>query len=373
VKMRILFYQPYNQTVVYIESIQEKFAQDGHDTFFISHAEHGDTHENLEKFGCVTFSFPIKRAGFMDYYYSRIKYLSNFCKKNKIDIVYSHFQEANLIAVLAQYFCKSKFVITRHHSDCGYLDNNWKERWGDKIINKLSKVYIAPSSLVYNQIVNIEGTEESKVRLINYGYNFENFEKPNEVAVEEIKQKFSATLLIVCAARFILEKRHDQLLDSVQELLNAGITDFKLVLLGKGPLESNIKERIVREELAEWVYLEGFKRNVMDYYKAASLIVHFSQSEASNSAIKEAAINDTTVAVCAEVGDFSDYVVNNVNGFLINKEDPGKDFVDIITKILTTNIDLESLGGKLHSDVIERFHIDNVIDDYRQINQTLTS
>ena len=241
--MKILFYQPYNQAVPYIESVAECFANDGHTIYFLSHAAKGETHRNLEQFGCKTFSHELYRSSFLQYYKARVSNLAKFCRENTIDIVYSHFQEANLISVIAQYFCKATFVINRHHSDCAFIDDNWKERWGDKIINRLAKGYISTSPKVHHQIVDIEKTNPKKVRLINYGYNFDKLPKADSGKVAEIRRDYRAKLLLVKAARFIPEKRHIQLIEAMDSLINSG-HDIKLLLLGEGPLAETLKSHI---------------------------------------------------------------------------------------------------------------------------------
>jgi len=366
--MNILFYQPYNQAVPYIESVVEQFANMGHQTLFVSHDVKGETHKKLEMFGCKTYSLAVQRKIFILYYYYRVFKLVRFCKVNEIDVVYSHFQEANLISVFAQYFCKSVFIITRHHTDCAFVDNNWREKWGDKIINRLARIYIATSSKVYSQIIVQENTNPSKVRLINYGYNFDNLPKVEQKNVLKIREAYSAKILLIQAARYIPEKRHDLLIDAVYELVRSGY-NIKLLLLGKGPLEMMVKDLIQTKKLGERVFQLGFQLNVMDYFAAADLVVHFSLTEASNSAIKEAAFTDTPVAVCGNVGDFDDYIIHEKNGFILEKNDPISDFIQLIQKITNHDYNLERIGKQLHEDVVNRFDIKNVVHLYHELNQ----
>jgi len=365
--MNILFYQPYSQAVPYIESVVEQFGGDGHNLFFVSHSQPGQIHENLKRIGCKVYSLPIKRKSIFHYYWNRISGLVKFCNRHEIEVVYSHFQEANLIAVLAQYFCSATFVITRHHSDCAFIDNNWREKWGDRIINRLAKVYIAPSYKVLKQIVEIERAKPSKVKLINYGYNFDNLPVSNTQKIDEIKRTYPARILLIKAARFIPEKRHALVIESIKELVDLGY-DIKLLLLGNGPLQDEIKVLIRARRLEDRVFPLGFQQNIMDYFAAADLVVHFSVSEASNSAIKEAAITDTPVAVCRDVGDFDDYIVHEKNGFLLSKMNPESDFKSVISKTINQGYDLKQMGRQLHIDVVRRFDIKNVVEDYRTIN-----
>lgn len=368
--MRILIYQPYNQIVVYIESVAEQFVREGHQVFFVSHVEKGETHKKFEEMGCVAEALPVVRSSVFGYYFKRIVKLILFCKKKRIDVVYSHFQEANIISVFAQFFTRANFVINRHHTDCAFVDDNWKEKWGDKIINRLAKIYIATSPKVYKQIVEFEKINSKKVKLINYGYNFENFQKVNFNKVEEIKKAFSAKILLVQAARYIPEKRYSELVYSIKKIVELGY-DVKLLLLGKGPLEKEINSQIANCGLQEHVFNIGFRLNVMDYFAAANLVVHFSVSEASNSAIKEAALVGTSVAVCKGVGDFDEYIKNGINGILLNKEDPSEDLIANIKMIFEKKYDLSEMGKQLMIDVVNRFDIKNVINNYKELNKEI--
>jgi len=335
--------------------------------YLLSHDERGPTHENFEKIGCHTASIPIRSRVPIIHQMERIIHLIAYCKKNRIDIAYSHYQESNIISVLAQFFFRTKFVITRHHSDSAFLGNYWRQRCADKIINRLAKCYIAPSQKVYDQIVNIERTNPGKVKLIPYGYNFNNFRKVDPVTAMAIRESFPADLLLVKAARFITAKRHRNLIDAMRQIVGKG-HDVKLLLLGKGPLENDLKKYVRDSGLDKNIFFIGFKLNVMDYYSAADLVVHFSISEASNSAIKEAAITNTSVAVCADVGDFDDYILHGQNGFILGKQNPGPDFVSLVDAIVNKNFDLNAMGEALHRDVLRTFQVENVVGRYRDIN-----
>ncbi len=367
----ILFFIPYNQQVVYIESIAEQFRQNKDNIYLVTYDDWGPTHENFSKFQASITCLPrIKlRIPFL-YHLMRIFQLAMFCYRNKIDIVYSHYQEANLIAVLAQYFTKAKFIITRHHSDCATVDHNFKESVGDKIINRLSRIYIAPSRLVFDQIVSIEGTRPQKVTLINYGYNFENFGTVNLEVVSVLKRQFSSQLLLVMAARFIPEKRHELLIDVVARLVSEGL-DIKVLLLSKGPMFDEIADLIRRRNLEENIYLLGYKYNVLDYFAVADLVVHLSVSEASNSAIKEAALTETPVAVCENVGDFSDYIIHEKNGFLLDKESPAQELEALVRRLYNDKEQSKSIGKKLKQDVLNRFDIMNVMPAYHKLHENL--
>ena len=113
--------------------------------FLLTHTKKGDLHNELESNGIKTFTYTrVKKSPFV-YYFLHFIYLIWFCKINKIEFVFSHLQQANIVAVFAQYFCKSKFFICRHHSSTHGADQNFYQSLFDKIINKLAKNIVVPS------------------------------------------------------------------------------------------------------------------------------------------------------------------------------------------------------------------------------------
>lgn len=369
-KLNILFYQPYNQAVNYIESLLGEMISRGHKGYFLSHERYGDTHFNIEQLGGETFSQPVEIHIPGIYHLQRLWQLAYFCRKHNIDIVYSHYQEANLIAVATQYFTKAKFIITRHHSDCGHVDQNYREVIGDKVINKLAKVYIAPSNKVYDQIVNIEGACSKKVKRIDYGYNFGKFNLPNKNVVQQIRKQYPAKLLLVKAARLIPEKRHLVLFKVLKDLVVEGI-DVKVLVLGKGPNLEMLEHYVQENHIEKNVFFLGFKSNIQDYYVAADMVVHLSISEASNSAIKEAGLLGKAVAVCKDVGDFSDYIDPDRNGFLLSKDCPETELKNLLIKVYYKEFDTGKIGQRLKRTIVDRFSIEKVFAQYESIHQDI--
>jgi glycosyltransferase involved in cell wall biosynthesis len=68
--------------------------------------------------------------------------------------------------------------------------------------------------------------------------------------------------------------------------------------------------------------------------------------------------------VCNDVGDFDDYLVNNVNAFVINKDLPGSELEEILRKVYKQKELLGYLGNNLHKKVLETFSIEKVIHEY---------
>ena len=74
------------------------------------------------------------------------------------------------------------------------------------------------------------------------------------------------------------------------------------------------------------------------------------------------------VAVCAGVGDFSDYIVDGVNGFLLPIEGTEGAIEAVIRKAYADKTALPSLGRKLREDVLGRFSVrEETVDQYEAL------
>lgn len=364
----ILFLIPYNQSAIYIESIAEELAKT-QNIILLTFESAGAIHENFKKFGVkeayglnVSNSSPVKKL-------INLIRLIIFCRKHEIDLVYSHYQEANLLAVFLQYFIYAKVFVTRHHSDCAYLDSNFKEKLSDKIINNYSRHYIVPSLKVYEQMINVEKIKNTeKIEKINYGYNY------SKLLTKRLGKTITANgeknFVILSSARFIPEKRHNLIIEIFYKFQETH-PNTKLILLGKGPTKYAIKERVNKYNLMKKVSFKGFITEPFDYYRDADVFLHLSISEASNSAVKEVGIMKTPVIVCSNVGDFSDYFIDGINGFLVDREYPEERVLEVLDKLYHKQIDGNCIGINLRKTIIEIFDIELVSKRYLKHVQEL--
>jgi len=364
--MKILFYFPTNQNSVSLETLMKEFALKGHRVFLLGIEERGAIHDTAENYGLKASVYQIPRSPAALYYVRHILYFSRFISKNRIDIVYSHTQPVNFIAVFTQYISRAKFYICRHHSDYIMTEGNKNAMFFDKVINRLGRDFIVPSKKVFHQITAVEGVEPKKVRLINYAYDFNDYQKPEAHRVQEIRNQYPAKSLLCTVSRFIPCKRYDALINCVSELINTGY-DLRLIILGNGPLGEELQNQVLQLGMADRIFFIGFTTEVISFIAASDIVVHFSDSEASNSVIKEAGLMKRLIAICSDFGDFDDYVENNKSGFVLSKEDPCQDFKNVVEVIYGNHANFAELGEELYKNVLNNFSVENVIQAYTEV------
>lgn len=373
----VLFYYPSNKQSNSLETLIEELSKKGVEICLLTTCPKGVFHQTLEKLGIKTYTNVIQDNGLM-YYIKQIIFLIKFCRKNEIDVVCSHLQHVNFISVFAQYFCKSRFIIFRHHFKFNVFSNdnrlraNRTEVLFDKVINTLAKEIVVPSTGVYNGLIEYENVNERKLKILPYVYNFDNYQKPDERAVKEIKEKYNCKLLLLMCSRLILFKRHYLVFPIIKKLVEEGL-DIKLMVLDEGPEKENLQQYINQNNLQNHIFLLGFKTDFINYMASCDLMIHPSLTEASNSAVKEIGLLNKTVAVCSKVGDFDDYIENNKDGFLLNPINTEEEIERIIRLSYMQPEILKEMGTNLHNKVLNRFNkspeiINQYLNTFRDSN-----
>jgi glycosyltransferase involved in cell wall biosynthesis len=109
----------------------------------------------------------------------------------KPDIVHCHLLQANILGLTAAKFVGvRKRIYTRHHSDYHfrYFPNGVK--W-DKMANSLATHIVAPSKGVQQILVERELVAESKVHIINHGFDLDYFRNVSSETKIKIRDKYN--------------------------------------------------------------------------------------------------------------------------------------------------------------------------------------
>lgn len=368
----IVVFTCFNARSVHMESTVLYFKKKGYTVSFLTTCEPGPIHAELTAKGVLAEGMDLKTTSGALYNIKLISFFIHYCRKHAIDVVHSHLQMPNLIASVSRFFINAKVFTTRHNSDVIELSGSSKEKLVEKIINRLSNHIIAISDKVKQQLIEKEHVNPAKIHRINNGYDFSEYDQLSRDANEyqNIRQQFRAGLLIVSPGRLIPTKRHQLTIQGIKELTAKGY-DVKLLILGDGPDAGLIGKYVVECGLEDRVHLLGYLENIADYLKASDVVALLSESEASSNVIKEAGYFKKPVIACQDVGDFSDYLIHNSNGFLIPKKDPLPDFIKTIHYLYHHKEEASQLGSNLCQTILKEFDMEAVGKQYEELQQSV--
>ena len=190
----------------------------------------------------------------------RIYMVKRLKKRLGIDVSISHLEGPNLVNILSKY--KEKTVITVHN----FQTEERKGLYGNifrvlmkLFYNKADKI-VAVSKLIKHDLVNSFKVKEN---LIDVLYNPFDIKKIQRLMLENIDSEYEKLFenpVIINVGRLNEQKAQDNLIKAFY-LLKKKMSNAKLVILGKGPLESKLQKLIKKLELEGEVFLLGFNKN----------------------------------------------------------------------------------------------------------------
>jgi glycosyltransferase involved in cell wall biosynthesis len=328
-------------------------------------SERGILHEELERMGIGTEAYYQSRKPSWKFYYNHTRFLIRFCKKNRVDTIWSHFPEANVIAMLAQRWVKAKVVVFRHHDESAFyalygqqygMVRNKREVLIDKVINRFAKKIAVLSHYVLDTMKKYEHVDERKIVVCPLIYDFSMYKLPAPEVIAKIRNEMPCRLLLIMVSRMIESKQHMPVFETLQQLIAEGLS-IKMIVMDDGPLRPSLESFVKAHQLEKDIIMPGYSTEIVSYMAAADMLMHPSVTEASSNVVKEMGNLGKTVAVCEGVGDFNDYIKPGVNGFLLQRDRSQlKPSIEkAIREAYAKQEQLQPMGQKLREDVLALF------------------
>jgi glycosyltransferase involved in cell wall biosynthesis len=185
---------------------------------------------------------------------------------------------------------------------------------------------------------------------------------------------------IVTTTRFSKEKGVDILLKACNSILQKG-KKIKLVVIGDGPLRSEILNMAQSLGISEMVEFTGWIDNVETYLRQADLFVLPSRTEGMPNALLEA-MSYGIPCIATKVGGNSellggenkeirtrDYAIAR-NGLLVNPDDV-EGLSEGILYLIQHREEREELGRRGRTFIKEHYSIDSITDRYIRLYQSI--
>lgn len=189
--------------------------------------------------------------------------------------------------------------------------------------------------------------DEKKIHTIYNGLKIHFFEnRPFQL----LYQKQQDEIVIGNAGRLVKQKGQKLLLDIALLLKNEKV-NFKLLIAGKGPLETELKEYTKELELSDNVVFTGFVENIKDFMCSIDVFVLTSLWEGFGYVITEAMACEKPV-IAFNVSSNPEIIDNGQTGYLVEKNDLSQFAAHI--KQLAENEDLRQQMGKAGRQRLEK-------------------
>ena len=228
-------------------------------------------YEEIEKLGGKVILVPPYQHIFK---YNRE--LSKIFKENNYKIVHSHINTLSIFPLRIAKKCGIPVRIAHSHSTTNKKE--WKKNLIKQILRPFSKLYatdyFACSELAGRWLFGNKEFDKGNVYILNNAIDIEKF-KYDENIRKEVRKELNITdntLVIGHIGRFVPQKNHTLLIDIFNEV-HKEIPNSILLLVGQGPLQEMIKEKVKKLGLNSSVIFLGQRKDANRLYQAMDVFV----------------------------------------------------------------------------------------------------
>lgn len=232
------------------------------------------------------------------------KFLIELFKKNKYKIVHSNINALSIFPLRAAMKAGVKIRIAHSHSTSNRKE--WKKTLLKSFLKLFSKKYAnvlcACSEFAGKWLFGTNTLKKGKVIIINNGIDIKLY-KFNKNIRKDIRNSIGLSendKVIGHIGRFVKQKNHDFIIEIFKKLYEKD-NNYKLMLIGTGPLMKNIKEKVNLLGLSKAVYFLGQKEDANRYYNAMDLFLFPSLYEGLGMSLIEAQVNKLRCIASSEV------------------------------------------------------------------------
>lgn len=298
-----------------------------------------------------------------------LKDIENHIIKNNIEIVNFHGANPNFL----YFFLKHKVSIpgvTTLHSDYRYDFIN--SRIKHLLFTPLNSMalrkfdnYICVSGKI-KDLLNEKGFKGAKF-IVNNGIDNN---RSITVSRDDIRKRYNIgedTFIYTMVARMHPIKNHKGVVKAFSRLKKE-YKNVKLLLVGSGDCEGEIRQRVKEEDLDEYIIFTGHQDNPVEFINAGDINILTSFNETFPIVIMEGALVKKT-AICSDVGDVGN-IINSTTGFLINPQSEDDIYLKMKEAYLKKD-ELQQMGLNLYTIVSRDYSMEKFCMRYYEAYKSI--
>jgi glycosyltransferase involved in cell wall biosynthesis len=257
-------------------------------------------------------------------------------------VLHTHLLRTDLVGAVGRWLHPSiPLVASIHDVYSVHWTTPWP-RWVFGAVWRRADVLIAISHRVRDWLVTTMGIDASRVRVVHYGIDIDQFEHvPTSAGAGESEDR----CLIGSMARLEPRKGHDVLIRAMPSVLQA-VPTASMVIAGNDPLGYGRElEAIVRAcGLEGRVRLAGYRDDVPAFMRELAIFAFASQAEGFGQVVVEAMAAGRPV-VASRIAPITEIVTDGETGFLVPPERPDE-FARAIISLLRDPVTARRMGER---------------------------
>jgi glycosyltransferase involved in cell wall biosynthesis len=247
--------------------------------------------------------------------------LIGLIRRGRFHIVHSHMFWSSLCASPIAWACRVPVIVETLHGT-----EAWRSGWKascrvDRLVTRFVSQYIAVCNSDAQFLVEKKRVPAEKIAVIRNGVENRRFaaSPSTRKAMRETLGYAEDDLVLIMVARFHPGKGHRVLLEAMTYLLPS-FPKLKLICLGEGEGEAEVRRSCEALGLSEHVRLPGHQKNVADWLRVVDINVLPSFYEGLPLTLLESMASGLP-SVATRVGGVVDAIEDGISGLLVPSGD----------------------------------------------------
>lgn len=309
------------------------------------------------------------------------RFVRDSVARSRPDIVHSHGPRAHLFAGLALRGNSSAPLVSTAHGSFAQFALGHEREFGDlhkrlrllkyesmeRLTGHLADRFIAVSEATRRDLIELAGVPAAKVEVVYNGVEEQNFV---EKQLQELRLRLECRpgdQLVVFAGRLAYHKGAGFFTVAAETLTKP--PNVRFVIVGEGPMETEIRRRAARPPLAGRLTLTGRREDAVAIIASADLFVLPSLSEGLPLTLLEAAMCGRAV-VASNTGGMPEIVKNGETGLLVPPGDATA-LAESIVSLLSDQREREKMGAAARQLWERKFTADVMVDKLEKTYSSL--
>ena len=285
---------------------------------------------------------------------SELFYAFKIIKKEKIDIIHSHWIiPSGLVGAICKRILREKHILTIHAAGLfGLKKFPFKMKIVDFIIKHCDRITVV-SSYIYRKLIDLiqpkfNNNIKTKIVILPMGVNTTLFRPKVNKDKLKIKYNIKSKNVLLFIGRLTEKKGLSYLIQAMPQIVSKS-PNTTLIICGDGPLRKESEELVKKMNLDKFVRFTGYVtgQKKIDYFTLSdilivpSIVTQSGDTEGLPVVILEGLAAGKPV-VASDVSGVKDIIKEGYNGFLVKQKNPAtiaeKVLVLINNKELMRNI-----------------------------------
>ncbi len=277
------------------------------------------------------------------------------------DILHSHAWGTLCEGVVAARLAGVPYVV---HGEHGTMSTGWRHTVVQNLVWRRVDRVLAVSQQLASRMADVTGFPLSRIHVLPNGLDVSRFDRGDAATARMLLGLRAESFVIGTVGRLVPVKDQDSLIAAVA-IARAALPNLELVIVGDGPLRSQLTARAEALGLAGVVRFAGHRSDVEAAFPAMDLFVLSSLSEGLSNTIMEAMASGVPV-VATRVGGNAELIDDGVNGRLVASQSP-PELARALVELGQDREKRQEIARAGRARVLERFSLESMISGYTRV------